>query len=447
MQKVRYPILAILIIIVLSACSFEDLGRDASQDQIATNVAQTLDALNVSEDTPEAGEAPTSPVPTATADTLVDQAQTIVIVNGENIWTFQRGSGLQQLTFDGRVDRAQISTDGKRIAFTRRSELFPNTELFAINPDGTGEMQLLSREDLNELYPSPAGTGVFNVGQFMFRPNTHDLFFNTAEVFELGYLKTDDLFMVNSLSGEFRYILPASAGGDFLFSPDGSKIAIMRPDSFSVIDGDGANYIPEILTFTPVLTYSEFQYYPQPVWSQDSSIIGVALPSDDPLAPDAFGEVWYLPADGESPFSAGKIEGDFYFTQVFSNPALSPNLDRIAYSRPSEARNSRQLFISSADGIDETLVDVGEKEWHGWAPDSSHFVYRADDPTAFILALDGGESVVDLSGVDLYWIDEGHYLIISGEQENWDVSLGELYGASELISTLSGDHIAVDWSD
>lgn len=447
MKRGWYALSAFLIITVLSACSYDDLGRDGSQDQIATSVAQTLDALGVSEDTPEPGGTPTEIMPTATAEIVVDQVQTILVADGENIWTYQLGSSPHQLTFDGTVSRAQITSDGKRIAFTRRGESDLRTELYIINSDGSGEMLLLSREKLNGLYPSPAGTEGFSIDQFAFRPNTYDLFFNTAEVFEYGYLKTDDLFQINYQSGELTYILPPSTGGDFSFSPDGEKIAIMRPDSISLINADGSNFIPEILTFTPILTYSEFQYYPQPVWSQDSSIIGVALPSDDPLAEDAFGEVWYLPANGDLPFSAGRLEGDFYFTQVFSNPTLSPNLDRVAFTRPSESPNSRRLFISYADGSEEVLVDIDVRNWHGWAPDSKHFVFGMDDPPKLILTMDGGEPVAELSAVDLYWINESDYLIVSGEPGDWKVSVGDLDGSTQLISTLSGDRLNIDWSD
>jgi hypothetical protein len=307
---------------------------------------------------------------------------------------------------------------------------------------------MLSKEDFNSLYPSPAGTEGFDIGQMSLRPGTHNLYFNTLEVFEgLGYRNTNDLFMIDLDSGELTGILPAGAGGDFIFSPNGYKIAIIRPDSISVVNGDGSDYLPEIFTYSPVITYSEFQYYVQPVWSEDADTIGIALPSDDPLADDAFGEVWLIPSNGDPPLSQGRISGDFYFSQVFSHSSLSPQLDRVAFTRPTDVPNQRELFIANADGSEERLFDSGAINWEGWAPDGVHFVYSADDPTDLIVAVDGGTPLFNLNGVDLHWIGEDQYLLLSGSPGNWSIILGQLDGSREVISNPAGDFVDYDVSE
>lgn len=448
MRNLRYGLLLCMIVSTLVACTFTDQFGDDQQDEIASSVASTLDALGLKKDTPTAASTSKIPTITATPDLVIEPSQKIVFTDSQNLWIAEIGSSPHQLTFDGEVERVRISADGMRIAFTRRSAAEENSELYAINPDGSGETHLLSKEVLNSLYPSPAGTEGFDIGQMAFRPGTHTLFFNTLEVFEeLGYRKTDDLFMINLDSGELSAILPAAAGGDFVFSPNGNKIAIIRPDSIGVINGDGSDYLPEIFTYSPVITYSEFQYYAQPVWSQDSSVMGVALPSDDPLAEDAFGEVWQIPVDGDRPVSLGKLDGDFYFTQVFSHSSLSPQLDRVAFTRATDAPNQRNLYIANADGSEEILFDKGAINWDGWAPDSMHFVYSVDDPTNLIVAADRGAPLLDLAGTDLHWISKNEYILLSGGPGNWRMVLGQIDGSREVISNPTGDFVDYDASE
>ena len=57
---------------------------------------------------------------------------------------------------------------------------------------------------------------------------------------------------------------------------------------------NGSNLQMDLVTFTPVITYSEYMYTPPPVWALDSSAYGVAIPSEDPLAPNPTGTVWII---------------------------------------------------------------------------------------------------------------------------------------------------------
>jgi dipeptidyl aminopeptidase/acylaminoacyl peptidase len=448
MRNFRYGILVCVIANLLVACSLINQNDDEQQNQVATSVAETLDALGLEEETPTVESTSSLPVTPATQEPVIEAPQRIVFTDNQNVWIGELGAIPRQLTFDGGVERVRISSDGMRIAFTRRSSAEENSELLGINPDGTGESLLLTRESFNSLYPSPAGTEGFDIGQMTMRPDTHLLFFNTLEVFEdIGYRNTNDLFMIDLDSGELTGILPAGAGGNFEFSPGGEKIAVIRPDSISVVNGDGSDYLPELFSHSPVLTYSEFQYYSQPVWSRDSSTIGVAIPSDDPLADDAFGEVWLIPSNGDPPISQGRISGDFYFSQVFSSPTLSPQLDRVAFTRPTDVPNQRDLFIANIDGSEEILFDSGAINWDGWAPDNLHMVYSVDDPMDLILAVDGGAPRLNLVGADLHWIGENRYLLVSGNPGNWTIVVGQIDGLGKIISNPTGDFLDFDFSD
>ena len=430
---------------ILLACALTNQLGDDQSDVVATSVAETLDSLGLDDATPELAD---TPIPPATEEPILEPPRKIVYTDDKNLWIIEFGSPPTRLTFDGNVEEVRITTDGMRIAFTRRNVPEENSQLYAINPDGTDEVLLLSREILNELYPSPAGTAGFDIGQFEFRPHTHQLFFNTLEVFEeIGYWKTDDLFRQDFDSGELTAILPAGAGGDFLFSPDGNKIAIIRPDSISVVNGDGADYLSEIFTYSPVLTYSEFQYYAQPVWFGNSRSLGVALPSDDPLAEGAFGEIWRIPVNGDPPVSIGRIDGDFYFTQVFSTTSLSPELNRVAFMRETNVPNQRELYLANTDGGEEVRFEIGSINWKGWAPDGFHFVYSNEDPTELIIASDGGSPLFTISGTDLLWISDDEFLVISGTPGNWSFRRAGIDGSISMLSNPEGDFIDFDISE
>jgi Tol biopolymer transport system component len=448
MRRLRISLLIFVISAFFVGCTITDQLSDDQQDQVATMVAATLDALDMGKDVPETETPPADPTFAPTQEPIQGHQQRIVFTDDGNLWIYEIGSQAHQLTSDGGVGRVRISSDGSQIVFTRMSSNEENRELFAISPDGSGERLLLSRADFDGLYPSPAGTEGFDVGSLAFRPGTHHLFFNTLEVFEeIGYRKTNDLFMIDLDSGELSGILPAGAGGEFVFSPDGNRIAIIRPDSISVINGDGTDYLPNVFEYSPVLTYSEFQYYVQPVWSQNSNTIGLALPSDDPLAEGVFGEVWLIPANGDPPIRQSRIEGDFYFSQVFSHPTLSPHLDRVAFTRSSGAPNQHSLFIANVDGSEEVLMDKGAINWESWAPDGVHFVYSAAEPTDLIIAVDGGSSRVTVIGINLIWIGENTFLLHTGTPGDWSIEIGSVDGSREVISHPSGDFVDFDVSE
>lgn len=448
MRDLRYFLLAGAIAGTLLACAITEQVGEERPDEIATNVAGTLDALGSNLDTPVVEATSPDPEISPTQDSIVESPRSIVFTDNQNLWVVELGSAPRQLTLDGEVDRVRISSDGIKIAFTKRSSFENSSELYAINSDGSDERPLLTRVDFNGLYPSPAGTEGFDLGHLSFRPGTHELFFNTLEVFEeIGFRKTDDLFMIDLDTHRLSAILPAGAGGDFVFSPDGNKVAIIRPDSISVVNGDGSDYLPEIFNYAPVITYSEFQYYAQPVWAEDSATIAIALPSEDPLANDVFGAVWQIPANGDPPISLGRIAGDFYFTQVFSNSSLSPHLNRVAFVRELDPPNQGELYIANIDGSEEMLIETGAINWVGWAPDGRHFVYSVDDPTDLIIGVDGGEPLFTVEGLDLRWLSGDKYLLLSGSPGDWRLIEGRIDGSREVISNPGGDFIEYDLSD
>ncbi|MEE9508628.1 MAG: hypothetical protein V3V44_05000, partial [Anaerolineales bacterium] len=147
------------------------------------------------------------------------------------------------------------------------------------------------------------------------------------------------------------------------------------------------------------------------------------------------------------PISLGRIEGDFYFTQVFSNSSLSPQLNRVAFVRELDPPNQGELNIANVDGSEEMLIETGAINWVGWAPDGRHFVYSVDDPTDLIIGVDGGEPLFTVEGLDLQWLSGDRYLLLSGSPGDWRLIEGRIDGSREVISNPGGDFIDYDLSN
>lgn len=228
-------------------------------------------------------------------------------------------------------------------------------------------------DELNGLYPMEAGMAGLEIGMLAFAYGTHDLLFNTFILFDgPGLIKNDDLLRFDTDAGELTTILSKGDGGDFAISPNGVQVAVVQPESIDLINSDGSNHYPDLLAYPPVMTYSEFQYYAQPVWAPDSGALGVAIPSPDPLAEEVFGSLWRIPLNGDRAINVGNVAGDFYFTQVFSDPGLSPTLERVVFFGD-HLGDRRELQISNLDGSDDVGYSEGSINWQGWSPEGSRF--------------------------------------------------------------------------
>jgi hypothetical protein len=99
-----------------------------------------------------------------------------------------------------------------------------------------------------------------------------------------------------------------------------------------------------------VITYSEYRYYAEPVWAQDSSELRLALPPADPLAearqPTA---IWRIPANGEAAQQIGSVPAAPFFMQPV---VFSPDFSHLLYLAETgePAQNLSELYIANGDG-------------------------------------------------------------------------------------------------
>jgi hypothetical protein len=269
---------------------------------------------------------------------------------------------------------------------------------------------------------------------------------NTQAIFVgPGQAKNDDLIRINVDTGDIQPLLPPGEGGDFSISPDRSHLALIQADSLGFARIDGSGYQPAILSFDPVITYSEFMFYPLVTWAEDSSHFVMVIPSSDPLSPQPSGTIWRIPLDGSPPMEQGRISGQTYFPQLSGYPLVSPDLSRVVFTRPGESPNSSDLYFANLDGTLETRYVNGDIQWAGWNPDGVRFVFGIE-PQNLQIGSVGQPSSPLAFGNDLRWLDPDEYLYLSGVRGDWSLQRGQVTGLESTLVSPAGDFINYDFA-
>jgi hypothetical protein len=445
MRTRRIVILAMTL--VLAGCS-QLPAATPSEASIATQVAATLTALAPAAHASTEVFPAASPVePTLTEPTSVAPTSPPIVrvayTNGGNIWLVEGDAPPVQLTSSGCAESVWISSDGEKIVFTRRPAPDMPVEIRLVNRDGSGEMVIAASSTWNDLY-AHAGLLYNDLNMLAFLPGTHRLLLNTRGIPEgPGSMKYDDLLMIDADTAALTTLLAPGSGGNFLISPDGQKAALTRPDSVSLITAEGAVVRAEAITFTPVITYSEYEYYPIGQWMPDSSAVGFAIPSSDPLATDASGTLWRLPADGGPAVNLATITGGFFFTQG-SLSAISPDLKWVVFLRETGTPNVRDLLLARLDGSGEIFYATGGTSWSGWAPNSAHFAFGLGAPTNLQVGAPGSPAASLATGTKLRWANGTTFAYLSGSSGAWTLMRGSIGGPAVALASPAGEFVAYD---
>ncbi len=441
-MRLRLALVVSAVLAATLACALPGGSSLPGVDDVGTRVAATLTALAPGSTAEPHGPTPdVSPVaPTAPAPSILR----IAFTSGGNVWVLTAGGAPVQITASGGAERVVISSDGLKLAYTRRATLDSPSELNSINADGTGNAPLLSTAQIDALHP----LGFFlhnDINNLAFIPGTHSLAFNTRGVLDgPGLPKWDDLFAIDADSAALTTIFPAGAGGDFSFSPDGTRLAIVRPTTIGLANADGGGWSPDVVTYTAVITYSEYMYYARPIWTADSSALGLAIPSSDPLAPATSATLWRVPAAGGPALSLATIAGEFFFAQ-FDASALAPDLTRVAFLRATGTPNVNDLMIASADGSGETIYATGQLGWLGWAPDGTHFIFSEGAGNNIRVGALGSAPTPLVTGTRLRWLNGSEFLYLSGSPGLWTLNHGTIGGGNVALATLAGDYPSYDF--
>jgi hypothetical protein len=461
LKKLRYPVF-ILALAMLACGPLQNTSEPESQEaSVATIVAATLEAADsepaptrpVVEDVDISAPEPTIPPPTQTPEPIVEPptpaALKVIYIADGNVWLWTEGRAAAQLTTAGNVIDANISPDGEIIALIREYEYFYQ-EIWGINSEGSNERILVSRADF-EAMPRAAD---YYITQQPFQvewvPNSHTLAFNTNPTFEgPGLFSNDDLYLLDTDTGVRTHLLDSGFGGMFFYSPDGAQIALVTPESLSLINSDGTNR-REILTFPIIYTYSEWAFYPTPVWAADSSYLRVAIPPQDPLGnPEAFTFIWHIPADGSLPYMAG----EFISAPVFRGHSLiSPDTLKAIYAKPiGEAFEQFELRHRDLVNGEDTIYTTMAFFLENWSPDSTRFTFSDATTLALNLGELGnlpGPATDGTKSFDLKWVSADRILFFDqpSPDSGFYLHLGSPGGTSIVIAGPFDYPIAYDFA-
>jgi hypothetical protein len=241
-------------------------------------------------------------------------------------------------------------------------------------------------------------------------------------------------------------LLEPGKGGNFIYAPDGTQIALSTPETLSLINADGANR-RDILTFPVIYTNGGWNYYPQPVWAPDSGHLRVAIPPQDALNnPNDFTFVWHIPADGSMPHMAGEFVS---IPAYVSPPQISPDTNKVVFlAAAGEAFDQLELRHLDLTDSSQTVLYAGNVNLHNWNPDSVRFVFSQDFGADFYLGqIDTPpNNIADVPVFqNLEWITAERFIFTSGDYENRELRIGTHNNPSTIIARPFGETFTFDF--
>jgi len=371
----------------------------------------------------------------------VEAMLVIAYIDDGDIWVIAANEPARRITSMDAVESIRITADSNKIAFLRRPDNETAPELYSIDRNGTNLTLLLSSAALNSLYPLD-DYQFRSIYSMEFVPTTHTLLFNTRNIpIGPGLVLVNDLHQIDLDTSQHTVLFGPGEGGNFLLSPDGSQLALIQPDNIRLAQVDGSARSPNLLTYSPVMTASEFQYYAQPVWAADGSSLLVAIPGPDPFSDPSYGDIYRISIDSAHTDHIAHIEADFYFTQLFFDPVISPDLSHLIYRSGSPATENRALYLSGIDGSDPLLIESSPVHWRGWRTDSECLTFKLLGSDLYQLTNLSGETRPLVEGIDLRWIDSNTFLYVSGSHNDWQLRKSQLDGDDTLLASASSEFL------
>jgi hypothetical protein len=388
-----------------------------------------------------------TPNATGTATTATEkehQVQIAYIKHGDvALWT--EGIGTAILTDNHDTVDVRISDDCEWIAFKRQdTEDASLQELWVVNTSGIPEPRVLvSYDDLQEITPANPDTSRLGAAllDFSWRPTTHTIAYSTYVLLEgPGSALNHDLRIVDVDTLEKTTLFDKGEGGIFYYSPDGSLIALSNPENISLVNADGSNLQPDVLTFPKIITYSEYEYHPHPIWASDSNSMRVTIPPHDPLGdPPQLTGLWSIPVDGTPAVQLGSIDAIGF---AWPNNAFAPDLEHIIYVKQVEEASTyhRELHYANFDSTNDEIYDNDQSmEFVGWSPDSLHFIYAINRDVRKGLYLGGiAEQPVLIYAepdevLDIQWIDGERFAYLVNTGGHWELRISDLNGETRML--------------
>jgi len=388
---------------------------------------------------------PVSPTASTPGQSPFPPTVVAVYTSENNIYVWKDGAS-KKLTDSGDAYNPRLSTDREWIAFSRPIDDY-HLEIWGIRTDGTDERRLVSSVDLDALGATvrdPNARAIIPNSEFAWQPGTHKLAFSTQQIFQgPGMILLDDVNRVDIESGEINTLFAPGSGGMFKYSLDGKKISISQPDKIMLANADGSGY-QTVLTYEPVITYSEYRYYAEPVWSQDGEILLVAIPPPDPLAkPGGMTEIWQINASEGHASKLGAVDTVAFMEQPTT---FSPDMKWMAYLHEIglPESNQRELHVAHPDGSEDRVIATAAPLFFlGWSTNSSDFLYSTgQDQTLWVGKLDGSPKQLDDQFIGVQsaqWINSDWFFYWVSKTASLDLYLGSIVSvtSSQIATTFN----------
>lgn len=462
----KFGILLLVLVFTALACSLtpnndadntnNTAATEAAAEEMSTLVAASLtadagDGGSTPGDSPEPGETDTAEPTATTAPTNTPEPQPLRVayVDNDNLQLWTEGVGSVMLYTGQKVDQVLLSDDGQVILFKTVDSNWLPIGLYRINTDGSNLMQLITGPEFVAMATDPYALTA-DIYQMTFVPGTHTVTFNTRQLFEgPGLSIQNEIKQVDTNTGLVTVLFTAAEPSNFHYSPDGSQIALSDHNSISLINANGTNLRPDVITFPVVNTASEYSLFPPPTWAPDSSYLRVVIPSAEPWGPGAYITVYNIPVDGSPGTSIGVFTGLPFFNFHYSG--ISPDMQKLIYHTQfgPPANNQYEIHIVDLAGGIDTVYSNGSQVLMRWAPDSEHFVLgRAGSPTLLGRIGFGSMALTDVVTVQaVYWVDSTRFIFTTGSHASWEIRLGSLGAPSILIAAPTADFISLDYSN
>lgn len=458
MMKLNRLLLLLIIFLFAAGCSFP-LTQDTREPPQLTDqpTADLTGAIQTPEPVGGAlvapGETPVDqllPQATATFNPRLSNL-TVVYLKDGNLWRWS-ATGNQQLTTSGDIYQPNLSPDGQIVAYLRPLGDF-QVELWAIDISGQNERLLVSVDDLNTIGGGARDPNALAIAPYEYDwiPGTHQLAFNTQQVLQgPGLFLLDDFHIVNADLLQLKMILLAGWGGVFRVSPDGEKVVLSTPTTIALAEMDGSNY-RQVLTYPPVVTYSDYRYYARPVWKMDSSGLWVAIPPADPLSDPVETTALYEIRLSDS--EARLVNQVTAVPYIESPVAYSPDAEYLIYLRESgdPQAHLRELYIAKPDGSGAWMYQRDYLlKFVNWSIDSQRFVYTVgENQSAWLGDLQAAaqEMISEVNPiVQMLWIDKDHFLFTRVNLDKVDLYLGNLDSPARLLADQIDPPMIFDYS-
>ena len=372
-------------------------------------------------------------------------------ISDGNLWVWREDTGEAVQISDTRdAQTFSFSPDGQAIAF-RRGEPFSQTELWAINRDGTDLRRLVSADQLHAMVGEPTTTDFDYLDEIRYIEwinETQALGFEVQRAYNAigGCCEPGGTWQVDLDTGQLSPWTPPDEIQHTpyeLVSPDGSQLAQVGETGLTLVNADGSNRRENVLTY-PYIPQMEGGGFiaPYVAWAADSKSLAVITYSENAWEPEATFTTWRLPIDGTAE-KLNEFPGNLF--SVFPSPDQRYLAYRIG---PLPDSTNWELHLATYDGSRDIMYAHGQvMDFWGWAPDGLHFVYGQEEIRALSLGsvCEAARPLLDplVSPIwHLTWVDPERFVFKSGGDglNGGELRLGILGNGSLLIGPINGDY-------